>query len=154
MNFLEQFSQVVLDEDFKQKEEVEMKSAEDIKKEITKLKKELKEMEEKERRRKEAEWKELIKNPKNWEWRTYEATHSWSGTKGLRVEKRIKPRLIRKYPDYQEYKQWRGMLYYRTDEGILARVGGGIQVLRDPKLCSDEEWEQMEKGNIPEKFMR
>jgi len=115
--------------------------------------KKLREREEKERALQEAEWETLVKNPKNWEWQVYEATHSWSGTKGLRVEKRIKPRVIKKYPSYHEYKEWRGMLYYRTDENILTHTGGGVCILKDPKLCSDEEWEQIKSGSIPEKFI-
>jgi hypothetical protein len=46
------------------------------------------------------------------------------------------------------------MFYYRTEENILARGGGGWLVLRDPKLCSDEEWAAIAAGNIPKKFIR
>ena len=43
--------------------------------------------------------------------------------------------------------------YYRL-HGLLLRAGGGHITLRDKQLCSDEEWESLKKGNIPEKFMR
>lgn len=48
--------------------------------------------------------------------------------------------------------KWHGMFYYRTDENILTHDGGGTYVLRDPKLCSDEEWALILTGNIPAKF--
>jgi len=46
-----------------------------------------------------------------------------------------------------------GMLYVRTDEGILTHDSGGHCVLRDPMLCSDEEWAQMCRGVIPDKYI-
>lgn len=44
------------------------------------------------------------------------------------------------------------VLYYRDEDNILTHKGGGYILLKDPKLCSDEEWEAIKKGDIPEKF--
>jgi hypothetical protein len=43
--------------------------------------------------------------------------------------------------------------YWRTDEGILTHCGGGHLVLREPVLMSDDEWEDLKKGNV-NKYMR
>jgi hypothetical protein len=48
----------------------------------------------------------------------------------------------------------KGAFYYRTDEGILTTEGVGSYILQVPKLCSDAEWEQMKKSNIPNKFKK
>jgi len=49
---------------------------------------------------------------------------------------------------------WRGMCYYRTDEGILTHISGGHMVLRDPMLCNADEWAAICRGDIPAKYKR
>ena len=44
--------------------------------------------------------------------------------------------------------------YFLTDEGILTHRGGGYCILNDPKLCTDEEYERICQGDIPERFFR
>lgn len=43
--------------------------------------------------------------------------------------------------------------YFRI-EGLLLHDHGGWILLKDRQLCSDEEWNQIKNGNIPEKFLR
>ena len=45
------------------------------------------------------------------------------------------------------------MFYFRTEENILTYDGGGYCVLKEPKLCSDEQWESIKNGIIPDKFL-
>ena len=44
--------------------------------------------------------------------------------------------------------------YFRTEEKILTHDGGGHLLLKDVQTCSDEEWEAVKSGQIPEKFLR
>jgi len=48
-------------------------------------------------------------------------------------------------------EQTSSVKYYRV-HGILLHEGGGYIVLKDKQPCSDEEWEQIKGGHIPEKF--
>ncbi len=41
---------------------------------------------------------------------------------------------------------------YVLFHNVLLGVGGGYHPLRSPSPCSDEEWEAMKHGEIPEKF--
>jgi len=50
-------------------------------------------------------------------------------------------------------REWVGMTYLRTDEGILNHESGGTYVLRTPMLCSDAEWVAICEGRIPLKFV-
>jgi hypothetical protein len=89
--------------------------------------------------------------------------------KGATIERRLGPETIAEWEARTGFSfrdacnarmgghdntKWHGMFYYRTDENILTHDGGGTHVLRDPKLCSDEEWAQILSGNIPNKFKR
>ena len=46
-----------------------------------------------------------------------------------------------------------GMDYYLTEENIIHNTGGGTLLLDTPRLCSDEQWEQILSGNIPATFL-
>lgn len=50
--------------------------------------------------------------------------------------------------------KWGGMCYLRTEEGILYHKSGGAHVLFDPLLISEEEWDALKQGNIPDRFKR
>ena len=50
--------------------------------------------------------------------------------------------------------RWHGMDYSLTDDGIIHGFGGGYLVLVTPKVCSQEEWDEIKQGVIPEKFKR
>ena len=39
--------------------------------------------------------------------------------------------------------------YYRF-HGVLMHCSGGTTIIKTPQLCSDEQWEELKKGNIPE----
>ncbi len=110
-------------------------------------------------------WNELIAVPENWEWQVVATTYrTFRGETmhGARVLRRMNPEVLREwqnggFPTFSCEDQkgsWEGMFYYRTDEGILTHDGGGLCVLRDPKLCSDAEWEAILAGDIAEKFKR
>jgi len=126
------------------------------------------EREEDERKRKEQsiKWNEIMANKENYEWSVKECKTTPFGSKetyeALCVQKRIKPEVIDEWAkgglpmfhyDSQDKGKWLGMVFYRTDENILTPGGGGHHVLKTPKLCSDEEWEQIKNGSIPEKFI-
>ena len=75
---------------------------------------------------------------------------------GIIVSRRIKPNL------FLEFEQkwgslydncWRGTTFYRTDENILTS-NNGSPILNIPKLCTDQEWNLIVSGKIPEKFIR
>lgn len=46
----------------------------------------------------------------------------------------------------------RSCTYYRNEYGVLSHTGGGWILLQDGIPCSDEEWEAIKSGDIPEKF--
>lgn len=52
--------------------------------------------------------------------------------------------------DWKETIQ--SVVYFRLN-GILLHEGGGYLILEDKVLCSDEEWESIKSGNIPERLM-
>lgn len=119
---------------------------------------------EKERVRQRAQVNEevmmLITNSDNFEWRVTPTsyTHPRSGRiyDALRVERRIKSALVSDFirkNDITYYLDWHGMVYYRTDENILYRAElGGTHVLEVPRLCRDDEWEDIREGKIHLKF--
>jgi hypothetical protein len=43
---------------------------------------------------------------------------------------------------------------YVLFNNVLLGVGGGWAMLTVPAACSDDEWESMKRGEIPEKFFR
>jgi hypothetical protein len=52
-----------------------------------------------------------------------------------------------------DWKTQRGSVtYYRNEYGVLNHSGGGYVLLKDGIPCSDDEWEQIKEGNIPDKF--
>lgn len=75
---------------------------------------------------------------------------------GAIIQRRVKEELYAAFKaewgKTSDDNRWEGMFYYRTDEGILHHGGGGLYVLKTPKLCSDEEWAAIMAGNIPDKF--
>lgn len=141
---------------------------------VEQLKVMLKEAEEKgreqkrENEKKQTEaWSAIRKNPNNWEWKaTYKPNTYDAFDKTTRdlvyIAKRIKPEIVEAWSkngistfsdDFQKIGQFHGMNYYRTDENILDSTGGGHCLLKVPKLCSDEEWQQILIGKIPDKFI-
>lgn len=123
-----------------------------------------KEEQRKVRERQQKAWNELEADPNSWEWTaepyTYKTFGSGTEIPGLRISRRVKPHILAKWragghPTFSNDAMdgnWMGMFYYRTDEGILTHKGGGHCVLNDPKLCSNDEWNQMNAGIIPDKF--
>ena len=111
--------------------------------------------------RKEA-WKIVVANPDNYEWNVNKSKVQKFFTDevydGLRVQKRLRPEAVEAFnnvyvhPVDEDRIKWYGMVYYRTDENIMTQDSGGTHVLREPVLCSDEEWAQIAAGNIPVKF--
>ncbi len=112
---------------------------------------------------------ELFK-AKNEAWSKISCQYEWSvkpdtytsfsnGTlNGARITRRVKAELyepfIEQWGMMAVDNKWEGMFYYRTDENILTAEGGGSWILKEPKLCSDEEWSSILEGNIPEKFLK
>lgn len=79
----------------------------------------------------------------------------------LRIVRRYRPDALAAFKaewtllDFEaEANRWVGVEYYRTDENILTHGGGGTLLLKDPKLCNDEEWAELTAGRIPDKFLR
>lgn len=111
------------------------------------------------------EWRRLAANPAAWEWKSCPRKYDRWGQgiiDGVRVAVRMKPTPHKAWAEngpatfstsFQD-GSWQGMFYHRTDEGILAREGCGTLVLKEPKLCSDEEWAAILAGDIPDKFKR
>lgn len=112
-------------------------------------------------------WNEIMKDKANFEWKvvlsTYKEFNSSERLNGVEVYRRVRPEIITEWrkgghstfsSDFQEPERWFGMFYYRTDENILTQTGGGHHVLKTPKLCSDEQWESICNGIIPDKFLR
>ena len=112
--------------------------------------------------RKEA-WKVVVANPDNYEWNVNKSKVQKFFTDevydGLRVQKRLRPEAVEAFNNIYVHPvdgdkiKWFGMVYYRTDENIMTQDSGGTHVLREPVLCSDEEWAQIAAGNIPVKFL-
>ena len=103
----------------------------------------------------------IEKEKENWEYRAFPKKEEiWEKglIEGLRVETRLKPAVIKKLKEVgiqlaAEY--WQGMFYYRTDENIICQGdGGGELILIIQKICSDEEWDRIAKGDIPERLLR
>lgn len=122
--------------------------------------------EDQQRRTQTEAWRLLANDPASWEWRAApqrrQGFASDPETKGLRIEARIKPAVLEAWRagglpqtsnDFQEGR-WLGAFYCRTDEGILTQKGGGHLILRDPVLCSDEQWAALEQANVPQKWWR
>ena len=127
--------------------------------ELLKLQEEIEREDKENRARQSKKWKKIVSKKENWEWKVWDIEDG----KKIKVAKRVIPNLVKEWEkdgfstfsnDFQDAGQWQGMFYYRTDEGILTSDSGGYCVLQIPKLCSDEEWEKMRKGGIPEKFKR
>ncbi len=123
------------------------------------LKKRAKENEQK-RRRAYDELLSIIMDSDNFEWRAtptrYTDPRRGRIYDALKVERRVKPAkvsdVLRKN-DVTYYLNWHGMVYYRTDENILYHSGhGGTHVLEVPRLCRDDEWEDIRNGEIHHKF--
>lgn len=54
-----------------------------------------------------------------------------------------------------DWKASRGSVgYYRNEYGVLDHDGGGWILMRDGIPCSDEEWEEIKQGRIPDKFKK
>jgi hypothetical protein len=138
---------------------------------VAQLQQELKEAQDRERKAsldqeiaQDKAWSEITANPDNYEWKSYpQASRAWGvgRVSGTQVECRIVPSVLKAWmvngrsmhsSDWQSPNRWFGMFYYRTDEGILTSNSGGWCVLKVPKLCSDAEWAEILKGNIPAKF--
>lgn len=130
--------------------------------------KKLERAEDDKRRKAQSErWHEIMSNKNNFEWKVepsvqYRHFIQPEKVSGLRVSKRVKPEIIAEWAkggfslfssDFQEPGRWFGMFYFRTEENILTHDGGGSRVLKDPKLCSDEQWESIKNGIIPDKFL-
>ncbi len=102
----------------------------------------------------------LITNSDNFEWRVTPTSYTHPRSSriydALKVERRIKPALVSDFlrkNDVTYYFNWHGMVYYRTDEHILYHAGfGGTHVLEVPRLCRDDEWEDIRNGEIHHKF--
>lgn len=111
-------------------------------------------------------WEQITNNPDAWEWSVQPVEDKEWITKvvrhGARVSKRLKPEILAEwkkggFSTFSANMQdgcWHGMFYYRTEENILTRRGGGTLVLNDPMLCNDEEWAAIVAGNIPLKYRR
>ena len=117
----------------------------------------------------QAAWEYLVRIPENWEWQTSSRAyakvspfHRFTGCEHCLVEKRLKADILEKWKSQglstfsNEWMdgRWLGMWYVRTEEGILTHEGGGHCILDDPRLCSEDEWDALCSGNIPEKFIR
>jgi len=100
------------------------------------------------------DWHVDIVSMKKW---CYRMANNGSNT-GIRVQKKADAESVAKlhefrenYPDVDnvsELMQPYGMVYYRTKENILINTGGGTYVLDVPRLCSDEQWERLKKGDV------
>lgn len=141
------------------------KTVEELREEIRVAEEALREEDRISRKAQSAAWEKMAGDPSSWEYMVTPSTYRcWSKDPertGLRVQMRVKPELLKEFKegglstfssDYMEEGRWFGMFYYRTEEQILYHDGGGHCALKDVKLCSDEEWERISKGDIPEKF--
>lgn len=142
-------------------------SIEILKKQLLEAQEALDQADRKSRESQTVLWKEIISNPDNYEWMCQPTVYKQFPERiqidGVIVKHRIKPDILKKWKeggfatfhtDLMEEDRWFGIVYYRTDENILTHDGGGTLVLKDPKLCSDEEWNMICSGNIPDKFKR
>jgi len=104
-----------------------------------------------------AEWKLILSDPNSWEWRaTPELWPSEERLGAVVVGCRVKPWLVPSWATSMRKNDngWTGMVYYRTEEGILTHSGGGSMILRDPMLCDDEEWADICAGNPAVKYRK
>jgi hypothetical protein len=135
-----------------------MQKIEELRKELQKLETLEKELKRLKLAEQSKRWNEASKESSNYDYRVSKyARRIWLEkelTEGCYVERRIKPSIVKSLglETLPENKQWNGMFYYRTEENILMYSGGGWHTLKAPKLCNDEEWEGLQKGDIPEKF--
>ena len=102
----------------------------------------------KDRERKQAQdvaWKLIVADPDSFEWKVEPFKYiryfddKRIPTEGAQVAMRVKPEILQAWNangygifsnDYQAPDRWFGMFYYRTEEGILTRDGGGYCVLK------------------------
>ena len=125
-----------------------------------KLDKEIKAMERKRDKMENAILRDVVKKPENWIYSAYlKKKDIWDKgvVEGLYVEMRMKPSIVRKLKEAgitTDFAQGQGMFYYRTGENILVQGGGGYRILKTPKICSDENWNRISKGDIPKEFLR
>jgi len=118
------------------------------------------------RTKQRKDWDLILENPNSFEWKVKAARRYRFGKgyiEGIEVSLRIKPEILEAWkknglPDFdgpfQQEDRWYETFYIRTDENILTNEGGGHHILHIPKLCSDEEWNEMLEGRIPNKFKR
>ena len=113
-------------------------------------------------------WRTMIANPESHEWSVvlkefvpFMAPEGTSPIPCVIVQKRLKPEVIAQFsavygshPVDEQMTRWHGMRYHRTAENILHHDSGGWCVLNDPMLCSDDEWNQIVAGNIPDKYKK
>ena len=130
---------------------------------LEELKKQTEQLEAAKRREASLVFNALRKEPSSYEWMCYPQKHIDWMTKiehdAVRVTRRFRPEVIDEFEASHGSlgygtRDWVGMIYLRTDEGILTHSGGGTMVLNDPMLCSDREWEQLKMGEIAMKYMR
>lgn len=120
----------------------------------------------KRRKAQDKRWHEIMSDKDNFEWKVEPSVQCRltqpEKISGLRVSKRVKPEILAEWvkggspsfsTGFQEPGRWYGMFYFRTEENILTSDGGGHCVLKEPKLCSDEQWESIKNGIIPDKFL-
>ena len=141
-----------------------MSKVEELKAQLAAAEAEVKAEREAQQKDREARWAAILRDPGSWEWRVTPCQRADFFTKevvdGADIQRRVKPEIVAAWvaggngAPREEETTFRGMFYYRTDENILTQDGGGWHVLQTPKLCSDEEWNQILAGEIPSKFKR
>lgn len=141
-----------------------MSTVKELEAQLAAAKKAEREQEEERSKARAVRLKALLDDPDSWEWNVEpgERTDFMSKEKyqGAHVTRRVKPELAAAWRAAEgvgvgeDYENWRGMFYRRTDENILTSVTGGWLVLKTPKLCSDAEWAEIISGNIPMKYRR
>ena len=115
-----------------------------------------------ERTERRKAWAAVRDNPESWEWSCtprIEGLGTFDEVPGREictVQKRLRAEhaAVGKQEGAADVNLWRGMRYYRTDEGILTHGGGGHLVLHDPMLCNADEWAAICRGDIPAKYKR
>lgn len=138
----------------------------ELQQQLDEAKKLQQQLDDKRRKAQDLRWHEIVSNKDNFEWKVEPSVQCRHSTQekvsGLRVFKRVKPEILDEWvkggfpsfeSGFQEPGRWYGMFYFRTEENILTYDGGGYCVLKEPKLCSDEQWESIKNGVIPDKFL-
>lgn len=121
------------------------------------------------RKRKWAEWRDLVSCPDNWIWESAgteivkaDPFTRYAGRPCVRLTKRLRPDVL------ADWKQGEtgglsepfmdgnplGCRFVLTDEDILTQEGGGYIILNTPRLCNAQEWEAICSGRPPAKFIR